>query len=1025
MISSAVAIPDQPPAELSPPPASPLKRRPSLTSDAHATKRQRLDSSHATRNPRLDLSHSADSPLLDYGPADEKKRGQRLFGALLGTLSQTTNSSKPASAATRRREDIEKRQIDRLRAQQEERAEERRRRTAALAEKRKEEQKRWDHECRQLRWANMRSMASFLRTTAEPRLYYRPWELREEEKAQIERQQEEIERQIEREMAENNGESSLADVKTDESRGGVRESDASIEDRPVETTAATANQAPKATAEDRHDGPEAKPEAKPDETRDDRVQEEEERDEPDEPDKPEQSEQPTQDENQGEELVQGEEDDSDKREESLSSWKVFSLPNQAGAGQCMAVIVINIKADAGELCWSSDPSHQQVSDCTHCGSMGDLQRASAHPSGKTLFLALGGLGASNPLLGVVGERSAPQIEGASVERERRVLTSVGAGERVTMSATSASGKKKPTSAAVNLVAGGGAGMMEALVCHPLDTIKVRMQLSRRKTGPGQKPRGFIQTGRDIVKKETVFGLYKGLGAVLTGIVPKMAIRFTSYEWYKQSLSDDQGNITPGRTFIAGLAAGVTEAVAVVTPMEVVKIRMQAQYHSLSDPLDVPKYRSAPHALITVVREEGIGALYRGVSLTALRQGTNQAANFTAYSELKTLLQKLQPQYEGGQLPSWQTTIIGLISGAVGPFTNAPIDTIKTRLQKTPAQPGQTAIQRISLIARDMFRQEGPKAFYKGITPRVMRVAPGQAVTFTVYEFLKSNIENSRFFLGEGQYEDPLLQPKTPIYLLVRPRPVASALLTAIIYVPSTAPVRAKTLFASTRQSLTRSLGLDRFGDSVFVTDPHEVTDPAEWAARQRKRELQRVKRAEEVERHGTAGRQLSGRPQQLAGGGGSSSGLEVRATDEARAALRGLTGAGELVQLGLDLAKETLVLLLQARLSPDQVQAKVPTDRPSYNFYRHPEAVAEAEAEAGVLFIYVCPGVSKVKERMMYASSRNGVIETAKAEGVAIAKRLELDADDITADRLAEEAGVQLLEGLLARSGQGGGRFNR
>jgi solute carrier family 25 (mitochondrial citrate transporter), member 1 len=188
-------------------------------------------------------------------------------------------------------------------------------------------------------------------------------------------------------------------------------------------------------------------------------------------------------------------------------------------------------------------------------------------------------------------------------------------------------------------------------------------------------------------------------------------------------------------------------------MEVVKIRMQAQYHSLSDPLDVPKYRSAPHATLTVIREEGIGALYRGVSLTALRQGTNQAVNFTAYTELKELLQKLQPQYEGANLPSYQTTVIGLISGAMGPFSNAPIDTIKTRLQKTQAEPGQTAIQRITLIARDMFRQEGAKAFYKGITPRVMRVAPGQAVTFTVYEFLKKKIEDSNLGFGNGRYEE--------------------------------------------------------------------------------------------------------------------------------------------------------------------------------------------------------------------------------------------------------------------------------
>lgn len=66
--------------------------------------------------------------------------------------------------------------------------------------------------------------------------------------------------------------------------------------------------------------------------------------------------------------------------------------------------------------------------------------------------------------------------------------------------------KPPTSAATNLIgkihdtkqgsnrkkngpltdaiAGGAAGMMEALACHPLDTIKVRMQLSRRARAPG-------------------------------------------------------------------------------------------------------------------------------------------------------------------------------------------------------------------------------------------------------------------------------------------------------------------------------------------------------------------------------------------------------------------------------------------------------------------------------------------------------------------------------------------------------------
>jgi len=90
---------------------------------------------------------------------------------------------------------------------------------------------------------------------------------------------------------------------------------------------------------------------------------------------------------------------------------------------------------------------------------------------------------------------------------------------------------------------------------------------------------------------------------------------------------------------------------------------------------------------------------------------------------------------------------------MGPFSNAPIDTIKTRLQKSPATPGQTSFGRITKICSNMWKEEGARSFYKGITPRVMRVAPGQAVTFTVYEYLKGVLERSREMLPGGQYEE--------------------------------------------------------------------------------------------------------------------------------------------------------------------------------------------------------------------------------------------------------------------------------
>lgn len=79
----------------------------------------------------------------------------------------------------------------------------------------------------------------------------------------------------------------------------------------------------------------------------------------------------------------------------------------------------------------------------------------------------------------------------------------------------------------------------------------------------------------------------------------------------------------------------------------------------------------------------------------------------------------------------------LISSIV---SNAPIDTIKTRIQRASRVEGETAISRVVKVASEMFAQEGAAAFWKGITPRVARVAPGQAVVFTIYEKIKTYIE---------------------------------------------------------------------------------------------------------------------------------------------------------------------------------------------------------------------------------------------------------------------------------------------
>lgn len=208
------------------------------------------------------------------------------------------------------------------------------------------------------------------------------------------------------------------------------------------------------------------------------------------------------------------------------------------------------------------------------------------------------------------------------------------------------------------------------------------------------PLGPFGTARRIIEREGPLALYKGLTAVYTGIVPKMAIRFVSFEYYRDtfggwysSYAGTSSNTAPppGVTFLAGLLSGLTEAILVVTPAEVCKIRMQSQYHSLMDPSQMThvKYKNVVQTAAVVVKEEGIGALYKGVVPTMLRQGCNQAVNFTVYNWSKKQIiswkRKKEEERVGhtgvvGEvtLDHWQSLLLGGLSGGMGPLVNNPL-----------------------------------------------------------------------------------------------------------------------------------------------------------------------------------------------------------------------------------------------------------------------------------------------------------------------------------------------------------------
>ncbi|KAL8855000.1 MAG: hypothetical protein Q9221_000196 [Calogaya cf. arnoldii] len=180
-------------------PQDSIKRRNSSFSE-QSSKKPRL-ASEIGRN-QTETSHTSTEParLSDRrrnGQLEERKRGQRLFGALLGTLSQSSSST-----ANKRRTDVEKKQQAKLRLQAEEHEEQKKQRLESLMAVRRKEQKKYDKQSMHIRHSNMLAQAHFLQTSAEPKLCYKPWELLLSEDARIKSQLEEAERIIQREVAQ-------------------------------------------------------------------------------------------------------------------------------------------------------------------------------------------------------------------------------------------------------------------------------------------------------------------------------------------------------------------------------------------------------------------------------------------------------------------------------------------------------------------------------------------------------------------------------------------------------------------------------------------------------------------------------------------------------------------------------------------------------------------------------------------------------------------------------------------------------
>lgn len=179
----------------------------------------------------------------------------------------------------------------------------------------------------------------------------------------------------------------------------------------------------------------------------------------------------------------------------------------------------------------------------------------------------------------------------------------------------------------------------------------------------------------------------------------------------------------------------------------VKIRLQLQTHSLSDPLTCdgikgPTYRGIWGTLRTIRRQEGIRALWKGNIPAELLYVCYGGIQFVAYRGTSQLLSTAPVKIP----PSAESFISGAAAGAAGTTVTYPLDLLRTRFA---AQGTEKIYSGLLGALRDIQKHEGWRGFFRGVTAANGQIIPYMGLFFSSYEAFHQLLGGTTLPLSSG------------------------------------------------------------------------------------------------------------------------------------------------------------------------------------------------------------------------------------------------------------------------------------
>ncbi|XP_076237838.1 solute carrier family 25 member 32 isoform X2 [Calliopsis andreniformis] len=281
----------------------------------------------------------------------------------------------------------------------------------------------------------------------------------------------------------------------------------------------------------------------------------------------------------------------------------------------------------------------------------------------------------------------------------------------------------------HFLAGISGGVISALTLHPFDLIKTRFAVNDGHSHRGPQYAGPLSAIKQIVKTEGIRGLYKGVTPNVLGSGGAWGCYFFFYDAIKSKIQggNTKKALGPYWHMFAAADAGIL-TLLMTNPFWVVKTRLCLQY--VGDEKRLPEkllYKGTLDAIRKIYKSEGIYGLYRGF-VPGVFGVSHGALQFMIYEELKNRYNTHLNVPIDTKLAVVEYVFCAATSKLIAAALTYPYQVVRARLQDHHHNYSGS----IECI-RCIWRFEGWRGFYKGLSANLCRVVPATVITFVVYE----------------------------------------------------------------------------------------------------------------------------------------------------------------------------------------------------------------------------------------------------------------------------------------------------